>query len=220
MDALVLSGPGARWDLELLYSLRSLHQYAEVGRVFVVGYKFWWMRDVVHVPIGEVGGAPNRSTFNKLRHVVFNEPISERFLHWHDDFYLQQPFEERLQHRTRPGIGHSVFRKAMEAARKQIGRDDVLDFELHVPVVLSRSQCQWVIKDVKDPNVAFRTVYFNRFTGPSTAIDDVKISSWAVPPSHQPCFSIADNVGGDRRFQEWVRDRYPHPSPWERPGVQ
>lgn len=216
MDAMYPSGPGARWEHELRYSLRSLAQYAQVDRVFIVGHRFWWMNDnVVHIPHGEAGGAANRSTYRKLRYVVERTDISRRFIYMNDDFYLLRPFEDRVHFRQPRPLPNDVFGIAMRNAQEHLGDKAPMDYELHLPVVLDKTIARWVCGMIKKENTAFRTAYFNSFFHHATERQDVKLTSWKEPPDDWPAFSTADVVGSNRVFQDWLARRYPDPSPWE-----
>ncbi len=219
MDVVVPFGPGSLWDLELLYSLRSLHAYVpNVERVFIVGARLWWMKDVHWHAAGDVSGAPNRSVLLKLRGFLNTTELSERFLLWNDDFFLTAPFEDVLHHRTGHNTSNDVHGQAYKATRAILGDKCERNYELHLPVTMNTSKVRDLLNDLVGMNVALRTLYFNTYPRPAELITDVKVGHWNRVPQGG-CFSIADRVASDPRFREWVAKRYPEPSPWEWPDA-
>ena len=80
---------------------------------------------------------------------------------------------------------------------------------------LEKDKVQQVIETIHERNIAFRTVYFNKIRVPSVPVGDVKLMSWKEPPEDWSCFSLGPQVALDRKFREWIKRRYPDPSPWE-----
>lgn len=216
MDVFIPNGTGPLWEHELRFALRSLHRYAQVDRVFVFGWKPWWLVDVEFVPFPDQGGPANRNTLAKLAGAVFHTDIGPQFIHTHDDIFLLNDFDPLALHHLPASYARSdVHARAFANAVKVVNRPGVRDFERHVPVVLDREKVKAVIEVLHAKNVAFRTAYFNLIRAESTPCEDVKLMEWREPPASWPCFSIHPNIGHDRRFREWCEQRYPDPSPWE-----
>lgn len=215
MDLFIPNGPGPLWEHELRYALRSWHKYGNIDRVFILGWKPWWIRNVEHFPFPDGGGPCNLNTLSKLAGAVFQTDISDRFIYSHDDIYLLKPFMEVHEHCAGDYRRSRLHREAFENAVKAVGRPGVLDYELHKPVVLEKDKVQQVIETIHERNIAFRTVYFNKIRVPSVPVGDVKLMSWREPPEDWSCFSLGPQVAMDRNFREWIKRRYPDPSPWE-----
>lgn len=215
MDVFIPNGPGPLWEHELRFALRSLHLYAQVDRVFILGWKPWWLVNAIHIPVKDKGGPPNANTLLKLACVAGHTDISPQFIFSHDDIFLLRPLEEQVCHVATSPARSYVHREAMLNAARIINRPAVVDYELHTPVVLDKEHVQRTLGLIRTNNVAFRTVYFNTLGVASTPMEDVKLMTWKEPGADWPCFSIGPKVGNDRKFKEYVQRRFSQPCPWE-----
>lgn len=54
IDVVYKLGNGSRFDdAELRYSLRSLSNFRDLGKIYVVGKKPAWIKNVIHIPAGD-----------------------------------------------------------------------------------------------------------------------------------------------------------------------
>lgn len=83
-------------DSELRYSLRSLEKYCTgYGRVFVVGWKPDWLKNVVFIPCENDQDAPHKNILKKIQMAVRESDISENFVYQADDHFYVRPYDFR-----------------------------------------------------------------------------------------------------------------------------
>jgi len=87
IDIVYKLGSGSKSDdRELRYSLRSLSNFKELGKVFVVGFKPRWLQGVIHIPALDLHPAnKDCNLINKLILACHHPELSERFLNMSDD---------------------------------------------------------------------------------------------------------------------------------------
>lgn len=185
---------------ELKYSLRSLKNIPH-RNVIVSGDREPWFSDkIIHLPrpnqsphrryYGAGGSKYNDAEQNLLRALRY-ENMSDNFILFNDDFFvmkpvqklpdfnigtLQETIDERLE-RT----GETPYVKAIKSTKlflENLQIRDPLNYSLHVPVVMGKSQRMAVSKLISgnSTNVLLaRTVYGNLFIEKSNKVSDSKV---------------------------------------------
>lgn len=91
IDVLCPLGTGSQHDnIELRYNLRSLEKnFKNLGKVFIVGYKPKWAKNIVHVPCEDLyNDNKDANLFTKIYQGCKREDLSENFLRISDDQLL------------------------------------------------------------------------------------------------------------------------------------
>lgn len=239
MDVLYILGTGSQWqNNELRYSLRSLEKYAlNVGRVFVTGEDPGFLSpEVVFTQCND----PGPRAFNhihKVRATIERTDISERFLLNYDDNFFTSPvdvesypyfFKGTLPDTTET---HRAYRYSLIEARQFLEKHGkpILNFSVHCPCIYEREKFlalreAWDIGARKPHGIAVRAVYCNWYGVEPEFMRDCKLktvktkeeASLAIEGRH--VFSIHDD-SLPNGVANMIREMYPRPSRWERPGA-
>jgi hypothetical protein len=168
---------------ELRYSIRSVAKLFPNVRIWVVGGKpSWYNGDYI-----EVVQSKNKyaNALNNLIAICKSKEISESFILMNDDFFILKKFEldevfngglliDKIDRYS--SVSESKYtRKLIDTHQglMAIGINNVLDYELHVPMAMEKEKLSFVIK--KYPNLLWRSVYGNMYQLGGTQIMDVKI---------------------------------------------
>lgn len=218
------------YNEELRYSLRSLSNIPH-RKVFFVGYKPKWAKNVNHIDVPQVA----RKTENTERYmdiISSTDEISEDFILMHDDFFIMQPLEEvpRLNrgpidavlecYRPTQSVYYYGMKQTLEYM-KELGLRDIISYELHVPMVLNKTNIRKMLERYwrDKPNVVQlnkRTLYGNLFNYGGESIQDVKVSSPECAYSKNSIFLSTDD-GTFRRHEvgKYIRERFGEKSAYE-----
>lgn len=90
VDVVYKLGTGSKWnDRELRYSLRSLSYFKDLGKIYLVGHKPDWVKNIIHIPLGDCFLAnKDANLINKLILASHDPNISQQFLNFSDDQVL------------------------------------------------------------------------------------------------------------------------------------
>lgn len=172
---------------ELRYSLRSLKNVPH-DKVVLVGEKPDWATNVTFIPVPQVYTKPVNVGMN-MRAAVASELISEEFILMNDDFFFMKPITQmptlnfgfmkdvlELYRRRYPQ--GSAYMESMEALYNLLrskGVEQPVSYELHLPMVFSKSKIQLMWDTVKGPLYQFRTYYGNHYMVVGQSVSDVKV---------------------------------------------
>jgi hypothetical protein len=167
---------------ELRYSIRSAVKNLPHDKIWVVGGKpDWYTGNYIEV---NQGGAKYANARNSLKAICDSEEISESFILMNDDFYIINKVEsvpymyagtldDKIKQREDIFNGNTyttLLRKTLGYLyRKKI--NVVLDYELHVPMVMEKIKLNKVLK----LSALWRSVYGNVFNVGGVKIRDVKV---------------------------------------------
>lgn len=235
MDAVYVLGTGSRWqDFELLYSLRSLHEFVHgIDRVIVVGSKPRWLRNAIHIPYNDRHACKEANIMEKVLRACEIPDLSNQFLHLHDDHFCLFPCfaQETPYWSGRPldqlaaRLQESNYRRAIENTNLALTSRGMpnLNYDLHVPIVYDKklfpavmhsydwnSRHGFVVKSLYANTVGVRSTpgtdlkLFNRYLM-SELVEKLKGRHWwSIGPS-----SLNTNL------KELLAELYPQPSLWE-----
>jgi hypothetical protein len=169
---------------ELRYSIRSAVKNLKFDNIWVVGGKpDWYAGNYLEV-------IQNKSKYtnarNNLRAICNSSEISNSFILMNDDFYIINKVEnvpymhgglllnkisryKELTGNTR----HVLMLKKTFANLSRRAKGDVLDYELHVPMIMEKEKLLKII-DVPD---LWRSRYGNVFNVGGIEMEDVKVYS-------------------------------------------
>ena len=214
-------------DEELRYALRSIDKFFEHGRIFIVGQKPKWLKNVEFI---ECEDFPQResSIVNKIL-LACENGISENFVRWDDDHFGLKPVE--LKH---------WWKNSLEEWRdyptvKGFYKDTILNtiskfgtgnyFDIHVPMVFNRSDFIRTMSFIRDerPEVLCKTTYcyLNKIEGEEFPWKDLVINSkdwvrWVIQRQIEGrMFFSVGNHGMGTEMMRVLNNLYPHKSKWE-----
>jgi hypothetical protein len=182
LDLVYICGPGD--NEELRYSIRSAVKNLKFDNLWVVGGKpNWYLGNYIEV-------AQNKSKYanarNNLRAICNSSKISDSFILMNDDFYIMNKIDnvpymhgglladkikkyENLTGNTRYVL---MLKRTLLSLSRRF-KKDILDYELHVPMVMKKEKLLSII-DLPD---LWRSRYGNTFSVGGIEIEDVKIYS-------------------------------------------
>jgi hypothetical protein len=167
---------------ELRYSIRSAVQNLPHAKIWVVGGKPDWYKGK-HIPVHQDSTKYINARKN-LRAICKSKEISESFILMNDDFYiinkvksvpymysgtLSQKIDERED--LLSGNAYISLLKQTLASLSRRTTATILDYELHVPMVLDKSK----LSKVLDIPGLWRSAYGNLFNVGGIKAKDVKV---------------------------------------------
>lgn len=199
---------------ELRYSLRTLANLSH-GRVWIVGWKPEWVRNVEYIPTVQ-----RLSKFvNALKNLEAVLPhVSEEFVLMNDDFYILTP-QDRIPvlYRESWDVTSAVKQAKTSVLRflERHGVTDPVSYELHVPFVYNRDLLVETLAKAHGVHIAGyqRTLYGNLNRIGGVSVPDPKVKG-NQPFDGWPFVSTSDNTfkGG---VGQMIRQLFPEPSPFE-----
>jgi hypothetical protein len=173
MDVVYIVGNGSKWnDNELLFSLRSLYQYAtDLGKVFIVGHKPNFVSDkVIHIPFTETK-AKDQNIADKLLVAANTKEISANFLYMTDDVFFLKPFEiskTKTYHKGEIDItrecNYGQLLKVSKAMFENKGFP-TKNFDTHIPIIMNKTKLKkaYAFFDYNESPIGYltKTMYCN-----------------------------------------------------------
>jgi hypothetical protein len=216
---------------ELRYSIRSLANMPP-GDVWVVGGKpDWYTGKYIYVNQND---HKYRNAYLNLIAMCKSEEIPDSIVLMNDDFYVVKKIEEipvftggfliekqALYKRLAP---HSDYTRKLGKTisfLEQRGVDLAVDYELHVPMPMSKKKLLNVI--AYSPEVLWRSSYGNMYNVDGQVITDVKVYVYdkMLPKSYNWKTSLYPYLSSDddsfKIIHEHVlKEMFPDPSPHEK----
>lgn len=182
MELVYLCRPGE--NEELRYSIRSVVANFPHSKIWVVGDKpSWYSGNFIPVKQSSSKYANAR---NILKEICDNNLISENFILMNDDFFITKPIKKLrvfnggdllskvYQHQDlSPRSSYTKILEKTYARLIKLGIKNPLDYELHVPMEMSRTGLREALKG----QTLWRSTYGNLFGIGGQKILDVKIYS-------------------------------------------
>lgn len=231
-DLVYILGKGSRWNNnEIRYSLRSAQKNLKnFGKVFVVGECPPWLTKVIHIPAQDRYGHKLMNATGKIRKACADKRVSERFILMNDDFFFVHPVskiklfsrgtirEHAGKHPTRAGYYYEALTDTLKLLQTA-GIDEPADFEVHYPIEFEKEKFIAVTNQIAWERIGylFRSVYYNTFPEKYEVRKDVKAygANELEYLKTNEVISISDRCALHRKFQEWIRNKFPTPSKYE-----
>lgn len=218
MDVLYIIGGGSSWNNdELRYSLRSLKNCQDVDKVWIVGNKPAFLRNIEYLWVEDKFDWW-KNAFIKTKAAI-ESGISKDFLLMNDDFFMLEPFradDYPYYHKGElPQDEENEYRKVLFNTRRileELGKT-TYHFGVHCPIRINGEKYLRLEKYFNQP-VSARCLYGNFYCN-GVKIEDNKGS--VVKTSESKCYSANDAVTLDT-FKELNR-LFPDPSQWEDSNV-
>lgn len=217
-------------DEELRYSLRSLRNLPH-RRVWIVGDKPDWVRNVEHLPRAHTGRTRFESVVLHVQAACRVPDLSDEFVYMNDDFFVVRPVE-RVEPLHRGEITDLTARPPRRRSQWQQGIVDTAlllkswgiapayHYELHVPMLfrkgLMAEALQRARRACSSPNLMQRSLYANLHQVGGRETQDVKVSNRShLWPVDSPYASTSNRAFALGRAGDRVRHLFPDPSPYE-----
>lgn len=220
---------------ELRYMLRSAAMNLPHDNLVTVGFRPSWVKSAVHIGFSQ-GNNKYKNTTQAMRAVCESSEVSEDFIYINDDMFTLHALIEvpKLNRGPLDEIidlykpkGGRYYAKGMEQTRDlliELGCrvDPFLSYELHIPMIINKEKMLEVLNLAAPYNLDClhkRTLYGNMIQYGGESIADVKVydgnQDWRVD---MPFLSTSDDSFAKYPVGEWIRNRYPLPSPYEYTG--
>lgn len=204
---------------ELRYSIRSVLASFPDAEIWVVGGKPSWYRGN-HIALKQSGNKYGNVKLN-INMVLESQEIPHEFVYMNDDFFivdkiLQIPLlsGKLLEKRVRESqdccsrfVYHKKLAKTLSKLKK-MGFENPVDFELHVPMLVNKTQLQRSVK----LGYLWRSFYGNLYVKNATPVNDVKVYEHVTDPEDLKNFAKKSSPflsTNDQSF-EFVRQNYLH----------
>lgn len=171
---------------ELRYSIRSVVNNCKIDSLWVVGGRpDWYTGNYIEVTQKY---SKYKNAYNNFKTICNASDIPENFILMNDDFFITSPvnkitsyyngtLEEKINaYETILGRSSYINRlKITQDKLIQMGFDNPLNYEIHVPMAMSKKNLNNVLG--MNHNLLYRSIYGNKFNDNSIEMKDVKVYS-------------------------------------------
>jgi hypothetical protein len=217
---------------ELRYALRSL-SFVPHGKVWIAGHMPSWVQNCGHIPTHQNGSKHQNSTKNLIKACQHDE-VAEDFVLWSDDIFLLQKIEQvpvlhmgtlgDFIYRRTSMLGTSAYIRGVLATCEilcELGIEESLCYELHVPVSMTKSGMLEVFYAAtaegmpRTTALQVRSLFCNYFhVGGEPAIDSkvMYITDTWTPGLY---LSSSDKIFGHHPVTKTMMQLFAEPGPYE-----
>lgn len=215
---------------ELRYSIRSIVANSEVSNIWVVGGKPDWYTGK-YIPVN-VAGSKTTKVVENLKAITESPDISEEFILMNDDFFILDKVDSILPMHNGSLmdkinlyldiVPRSSYTRSLHKTHswlKRRGIDNPIDYELHVPMPMTKTN---LAKIIKYP-VLHRSAYGNLFNVGGSQMEDVKV--YLRGPLVHKSFDYKSKLGTflssnddafDLLHEDVLKDRFTSPTQFEK----
>lgn len=212
---------------QLRYALRTWAANLPHRKVWIVGYRPTWLRNVEHIPTVQPGTKYQNSTI-AVRAACEHPDVSERFLLMNDDFFVTQrqtympvlhrgPVRDVERHYAARASGKYLagMRETRDLLVK-LGHDDPMSYELHVPLPVEKAGMLEALDVGRRLAVVHkRTLYATLARLGGEQIEDVKVLHRSPRFPSGPFLSTMPDAFTNGMVGRYLRQAYFQPSPYE-----
>lgn len=215
---------------ELRYSIRSVVANSNVSSLWVVGGKPDWYTGN-YIPVNKPGTKMDK-VVNNLKAIIDSTEISEEFVLMNDDFFILDKIDSvpdlhggSLMEKINlylDIVPRSSYTRHLHKTYNWIKRRGVkepLDYELHVPMKMTKTN----LKKVIDYPVLWRSAYGNLFDVGGIEIEDVKVYKRGPLlyksfdyKSKLSTFLSSNDDAFDMLYEEILKDRFTSKTQFEK----
>ena len=218
---------------DLRYSLRSVAKFLPNNKIWIVGYKPSWIRNVNYIPVKQTEDKWKNSVKNILEACKCNE-ISEDFVLMNDDFFAIKPIKDlkksinlclgnldlSIQKYKNPKTDwEKAFLDVYELLESLDIEKPYYDFESHTPLLLNRKKyletmsLSKVVEFMNTNKVLHKRTLYKNVIKDSSKISilsqDVKVLSkedtTEIKSNLCDWLSVGDNLIGKPRFSKLTK---------------
>ncbi|PJE24743.1 MAG: hypothetical protein CK431_04405 [Mycobacterium sp.] len=229
MDVIYPVRPGDDNE-ELRYSLRSIAANFPHRRVWIVGYKPFWVTGCEYIP-GNTGEY-HANVYNNIRAAVEHPDVSDRVVIFNDDFFVTEPVAELptyyrgtlAAHIAMPRVqrNRGWWLESLQTTMLCLQAHAIaapLSYELHVPLMVDRACMAATLAQFRHVSPAnppqWRTLYCNMNRVDGEPRCDVKAYGKATS-LHKPFHSTEDRFFPS--FVNSLHELFTQPCRYELPG--
>lgn len=222
-------------DDELRHSLRSVAANVPHRRIWIVGHKPDWVRNVHHIPTNQSTGRryKYRNVLKNLRAAAERPGLTERFVFFNDDFFVMRSITELpnlnrgpladLEVKYRKFRWGKYYQAIVRTGRmlRGAGWPEPVSYDLHMPMLMEKRKVRialgWIeAQEPKLPPVLFRTVYGNLFEAGGKPVGDVKIYPGKPFDGRATILSTDDESFAREPVGRYIRQQFPDPCRYEK----
>lgn len=232
LDIVYILRDSSHWNNnEIRYSLRSLKNLEQVGRVFLIGFcpNFINLEHVIHIKAEDPYKNKIRNAVHKLKIACRDPRVSDDFILMNDDFFFLKPVSE-IEYFVKGKLDKTIERhethggyycRALNATNKLLKKDGLpnRDFEVHYPMIFNKKKLFDVIDKIEGmtEGVLFRSIYGNTNRIEGKYRKDVKIFNEREIEkiSRYDFISTDDHIVTNEIFQKAISRKLKEPSVYE-----
>lgn len=233
IDVVYIVGTGSAWkNNELKYSIRSVEKHLKnVRDVWVVGYKPKFI-NTKHIQANDSGRTATESVYIKMKLACNNPEISDDFLFFNDDYYLNKTYQadkypffyKELLSDTLSRRKQDSYYRAIENAFNSLTKKElpVKNFENHAPMLINKKQFLEITSSFDWKNhfgYVLKSIYANSLKIKGTLEPDLKINFPWEPESLRSMVNQRKVFSSDKLIPTTLRnlleELYPNPSKFE-----
>jgi len=223
MDIVYVLGSGSVWDdNEIRFSLRSVEKHLiGVGDVYIIGKKPNFLKNIIHRSVPDSYKEPWRNVYNKVRRACLELKLSEKFLLFNDDFYLLKDFKAA----TFPVYNKGLLRCLVSFCHNPLASSECntlrlirehckipLNYKVHFPFPIEKTKFLKMPLSVKEKGQISPRCFYGNFY----KLKGYQVKDQLMLSPGQPFFSSTRGFEKDLKFREWLKDRFPIPSKWDK----
>jgi hypothetical protein len=233
MDIVIPMNRQSTWnDNELRFALRSLEQHVAHRRVWIIGYRPDWLKNVEQIKLRDKSYYPAINIHRKIRTACETKDISERFMYMADDHYILPTFDitrtyyhQEIEDVLRDHPDPLIRKVVMNTLQVLLDRDTTMRwYDLHVPIVYEKEQYLRTMGQfdwMQPSGYAIKTLYRN-MAGDQQHDQEVPDGKVRAPKTYHQLkefirdkvvFSSGKYVGDD--MIKLLSELYPNPSKYE-----
>lgn len=228
-DIIYILKPDIKPD-ELRYSLRSIDENFPHRKVFFVCGQPEGFEPDGRIRHRQTGSSKWELIKSSMWEVIRNEEVSDDFFLFNDDFFVMRPFEGEFVNYVDRTLGERVeqLRREVHKWLNPYGRTLLkaqqelhdlgateLNFDVHLPMLFNKKIAAETINRCTSPQM--RSVYGNLSGCPYIDRPDVKVYDLEeIPRGSVDFLSTNDDTFTKGKVGEFIRDRFPRPSRFER----
>ena len=206
--------------IALRYSLRSLKNVPH-DRVFLVGDKPDWIREIIHIPVKDLykkGSYKYKliNTWNKIAMSCKCRQISDNFILFNDDYYVLEKIDSFPYYYTGK-IKRYERPSNYQAAVMRSGQffDSPLHFASHTPIVYNKERFLSLPYPF-EKGLDHKIIYCNYYdVHPREKINDPKVRGASGVRLAGAFLSTSDKVERNKAFKKEMDKLFPEKSKYE-----
>lgn len=240
-DVVYILGTGSTWqNNDIKYSLRSLDKnMLNVGKVFIVGEKPDFTKNIIHIPCLDIYGEQNAdgNIINKILIACFDARLSDNFLLMSDDHLILRkvsagntPFYYKTDLSTLPEeyFTHNTWRQRLGNTLKELHEKKLptMHYDCHLPVLINKLTFRRAMREFDYKSgigLTVKTLYCNWANVNGMKVKNMKYTiyePYTIPELERRLknhdFANFKDSGLTPEVKNWIEKRFNKPSKYEK----